>query len=360
MTETKTKDVAVRPPTRLAGKGIDLQTPEEMKAFAVTARVSGFADHLRPRPNWLQKKDPEFMATLDARHNAAIFMAVQAGLEHGMLPFGSLASSYVVGGKHAFWGKAIPALLWKSGKVAAWDEEWEGSLETHDLTCVLTMERSDNHVKRTARYGIQDARQHKVDVWDGDGEDRRKRRISLWDKDNYQNTPKKMLRWRAIHEIADLLFSDVMVGIDIAEIAQDDRPMETPEYREVETGWVSGEDGSIPKIEGPVATLPGMESEPDEPGQESVNDGVNDHVIDAEESPLDGSGEAPPPVVEADEDVRSKGVIEEFRKRLGAAKLCEDAQMALNFLESHAAAFSSGEYQSLYAEGEDVISSLQP
>lgn len=136
-----------------------------------------------------------------------LFLAIGYGHEVGLSPSQAIQSVAVIHGKTSIYGDALIAVLRGSGLFVGkgWKESWDEKNKT--FSC--TMERQGGE-KRVVKYSYA-----KAD------------KLGLPSKNAlYRQDPETMLKWRARHECARELFADVLRGLTVAEVAQDDALIE--------------------------------------------------------------------------------------------------------------------------------------
>jgi hypothetical protein len=141
-----------------------------------------------------------------------IVVAIQLGLEVGLLPMQALQNIAVINGRPCIWGDAQIALVRGSGHLE-WMKEQQGD---DYATCEVKRFGEPNVVKQTFR---------KVDA----------ERAGLWGKVGpWKQYPKRMLQMRARSFALRDLFPDVLKGIQSREEVQDiiDIEAKPPEKKE--------------------------------------------------------------------------------------------------------------------------------
>lgn len=122
------------------------------------------------------------------------FFIIQYGWELGISPMTALRTIYSVNGTPVCSGEAMLSLIRRSGLAAS------VSIEGDNQQAVVTMTRKDTGESLTATFTMQDAAT-----------------AGLTTKDNWKKFPSKMLKWRAVSEVAKFLFSDVIGGLYTVE-----------------------------------------------------------------------------------------------------------------------------------------------
>ena len=130
--------------------------------------------------------------------------AIARGMEVGLAPMQALASIAVINGRATLWGDAIPALMQRAGHHI--DVEYEGG--GNDLVAVASLTRGDTGKTIVRRFGMADA----------------KRAGLLEKKGPWQQYPQRMLAMRARSWACRDGAADALMGLGIAEEAQDYGP----------------------------------------------------------------------------------------------------------------------------------------
>lgn len=161
------------------------------------------------------------MATMMAKTNmvpkdfinkeANIVVAIQLGLEVGLLPMQALQNIAVINGRPCVWGDAMLALVRASGLLESFLEQGD----TDYATCEAKRFNEPHSVKHT--FTKQDAE-----------------RAGLWNKEIWKKYPQRMLQMRARGWVLRDLFADVLKGIGSAEEQRDIIDVDSVEVKEVE------------------------------------------------------------------------------------------------------------------------------
>lgn len=180
------------------------------------------------------------------------------GLELGLSPIQSLQDIAFINAKPLAYGQAISGLLLNSGLLADVPQETiEGEGDLRTATCTMTRLGVKGFVTR--KFSMADAK-----------------RAQLLGKDNWAKYPDRMLRWRAFNQAARDLFADVLKGLWVREVGEDNenfapqgprikehRPLIETKIEEVSSVLVS------PGVPEPVLT-PDQEAEMVKIHEESV------------------------------------------------------------------------------------------
>lgn len=136
----------------------------------------------------------------------AVLIKLQAGAELGFPPMRALSALVVVNGRLSIMGEAALALCRASGKFKqlAVSCTGEGDFRAGTVTFI----RADTGETDTVKFSVTDAK-----------------RAGLLTKDTYKSYLDDMLIWKAVSRFAKRYASDVLMGIDAAEVAPDNRPM---------------------------------------------------------------------------------------------------------------------------------------
>lgn len=178
-----------------------------------------------------------------------IYVAILTGREAGLSPVAAVRSVYVINGTPAWKGEAALALIRKSGLARAVDvgservgdgeEEMRGFMRWVDL----------EGIEHEVLYSYADAK-----------------RAHLWGKKGpWSEHPKDMLMWRAVGRASKRYFSEVLLGMDVSEVAMD--------YAHREPGAAQAAITSVAPEHDPlldVVDAPG-ETEPAEPESDVVD-----------------------------------------------------------------------------------------
>lgn len=170
------------------GSTIELGWREMLDLANELSTVDGFV----PKP--LLGRPPAILATL------------LAGQELGLGPMAALRSVYIIDGKATLAAVAARALVYAAGHAL----DWDGS----DTKCVARGRRRDETKWTEVEWTID-----------------RARRAKLADRQAWRLYPRAMLTARATAELCNIKFSDVLMGLDIAELSEDavaDNTTETP------------------------------------------------------------------------------------------------------------------------------------
>ena len=164
-------------------RGLMLRNMDEMWRFATAVTKAKMA----PR-------------SLDSTEK--VFIALQMGAEVGLTPMQSLKNIAVVNNSPAMWGDALVALVRRSPACEWIRESWAGAGETRKA--IVTAKRRGDSEPCSREFGYADAK-----------------RAGLLSKDTYKSYPDRMFQNRARAWVLRDLFPDLLMGLDIAEEAQD-------------------------------------------------------------------------------------------------------------------------------------------
>ncbi len=194
---TTTETPRPKPPAVQTGGNVGALIPQDIEqAFRIAQALA----HSGMAPNGFQTPEK-------------CFVAIMAGAELGLPPFQSLQSFAIINGRPTIYGAALMAVIRTNGfKVREW---FEGDGETLTAFCEVT--RPDDGDKAEASYSVADAKTAK-----------------LWGKAGpWTTNPKRMLQWRARGFSFTDGAADVLKGLQIREVVQDDEPfIEEPKARE--------------------------------------------------------------------------------------------------------------------------------
>jgi hypothetical protein len=174
-------------------RGVELRSLDDFYRFSQYVIAAGMVPH-------------------GIQNEAGVLVAIQRGAEVGLLPMQSLQSIYIVNGMPQLFGDAPLALIEGSGLLEEFEEHPEGTFPQDDYQWVCTVKRKGRPTKRVERFSIAQAK-----------------RARLWDKKtkNGEPTPwvlypERMLMWRARGYALRGEFADVLKGISIRELMDDE------------------------------------------------------------------------------------------------------------------------------------------
>jgi hypothetical protein len=125
------------------------------------------------------------------------FAAITLGMEVGLPPMRSLQSIAVVLGTPCIYGDAQLALVKASGRLAYFNESYQGSEGSDEFAAVCEVQREGDEEITTEKFTIKDAKLAK-----------------LWNKSGTWTThPKRMLRYKARAFALRDKFADVLLGL---------------------------------------------------------------------------------------------------------------------------------------------------
>jgi|GEM_PF-2063865 len=134
------------------------------------------------------------------------FFLIGYGHELGISPFAALRTIYVVNGVPTCSGEMMLALIRRSGLLATSNIEEL----TNPIGAKVTMKRKDTGEEISITFTMNDAET-----------------AGLANKQVWKNYPKNMCRWRAVSNVAKLLFGDVIGGLyTFEEIADDNQQID--------------------------------------------------------------------------------------------------------------------------------------
>lgn len=175
------KATPTRVPVLVGERGIQIKSLAELMRFADMLVVSGMA--------------PESYKG----NAAAVAVAVQKGMEHGLTPMAALQAVYVVNGMPSWQGKAALGLVRASGLMVpmtykAWIEG-----EGDSMVAYCESQRVGERLNRNS-FSVKEA------ITAG-----------LWKKDVWSKYPRRLLQWKPIsHHLSDN-YSDVLGNMPVAE-----------------------------------------------------------------------------------------------------------------------------------------------
>jgi hypothetical protein len=185
--------------TAVSAGGIELRSMDDLKLMAQTV---------------INAK----LAPAGIESPAQALIALEVGLEAGFKPMQGLRAVTVINNRPSWLGKAALALVRQRGVLkqspgrkylGGFDPSKKGLQRYEDdYRCVVTLWRVGDPEPHDFEYSVDDAKL-----------------AGLWNPSNpkkpWATAPKRMLYWRAIGQGMDELFSDVLLGLPLAEVAQD-------------------------------------------------------------------------------------------------------------------------------------------
>jgi len=136
---------------------------------------------------------------------AAVFVAVQMGLEVGLSPMQAVQNIAVINGRPAIWGDAQLGLVEGSGLLEVFRETCEGEFPRDNFTAICVARRKGKNETITNTFSISDAKT-----------------ANLWNKPGpWTNYPKRMLKMRARAFTLRDGFADVLKGLKSIEEVRD-------------------------------------------------------------------------------------------------------------------------------------------
>lgn len=171
--------------------------PQQKQSFSLTPQS---LDEALRFADMLSKSN---MVPKDYQGNPAnCIIAMQWGMEIGLQPLQAMQNIAVINGRPAIWGDAMLALVRGSGLLEYIKEDptAEG--------CTCTVKRRGDPDEVTREFTVEDAK-----------------KAGLYGKQGpWQTAPKRMMQMRARAFALRDVFTDVLRGVHIAEIAQDEAP----------------------------------------------------------------------------------------------------------------------------------------
>lgn len=145
-------------------------------------------------------------------HPDMIMAAVMRGAEIGLMPMQALSNIAVINGRASLWGDALPALMQRAGHQLDCEVTGEGD----SLVATATLIRGDTGQKIVRSFSAADAKA-----------------AGLWNKAGpWQQYKPRMLSMRARSLACRDGAADAMMGLQVAEEAQDMPPMRDVTPRE--------------------------------------------------------------------------------------------------------------------------------
>ncbi len=166
--------------------------------------------------------------TLDSTEK--VFIALQMGAEVGLSPMQSLKNIAVIHNSPSMWGDALVALVRRSPACEWIKETWTGDGETRKA--IVTGKRREDPEPCTREFGYADAK-----------------RAGLLSNATYKNYPDRMYQNRARAWMFRDLFTDLLMGLDVAEEMQD------LEFSQAKGAITSGDDAPLNSLDDAAALL---------------------------------------------------------------------------------------------------------
>jgi len=140
-----------------------------------------------------------------------ILVAIQMGGDLGLKPMQALQNIAVINGRPSIWGDAAAALVQSSGVVERFHETFEGTFpeDTYTAVCIIKRKGWPDEIRR--EFSIADAK--KAKLWDKRGHN--------GGETPWVTYPKRMLQMRARGFALRDAASDMLMGLVLAEEAQD-------------------------------------------------------------------------------------------------------------------------------------------
>lgn len=171
-----------------------------------------------------------------------VLVAAQVGMEAGLTFMAAVKSIYVVKGTPAWRGSAAKGLILNKGVCESWTQGWEGKDDSRYAWV------------KSKRKGMADVNETRFDVATA-------KRMGLWGKsDPWRGDSDNMLMWRAIGRHCDQWYSDVLLGMPLAEVARD-KDWVDPNINDLPPS-VGEPDGLLAQLEAPKEET---EPAPEEP-----------------------------------------------------------------------------------------------
>ena len=183
-------------------------TPFMIDAIQSVANLQKYCEYLSTVPDAI----PKYYISKPA----AIFMAIQMGLEINLTPVQSLQFIYPVNGKLAIMGDGCLYMIRRSGILGKFVEEETGSIEKEDYKITLTATRADTGETKSRSFSIDDAKRLGKWITPSEAAKDWKKKVEPWFKN-----PTRMCYYRALGFLSRDLFSDVINGAAIKEIEED-------------------------------------------------------------------------------------------------------------------------------------------
>jgi hypothetical protein len=179
----------------MGNRGVSLRNIDEAWRFCEAIAKSGVA--------------PKGM-----NETAKIFAVVQAGAELGLTPFRALSNMKIINGRVGPMGSLAKALVRKEKALApgtGFKQDFVGEEGTDEYAARVITLRVGESEEYVTTFSVKDAKLAKL--WD---QKQRDGSPGVWMK-----YPKRMLMWRAVGFHMDDYYSDVIMGMPIAELLED-------------------------------------------------------------------------------------------------------------------------------------------
>lgn len=257
-------------PVEMGERGIALHNIDEAWRFCKAIAQSGVA--------------PEGM-----NDTAKIFAVVQAGAELGLTPFRALSNMKIINGRVGPMGSLAKALIRRERILASgtgFKQDFVGEEDSDEFAARIVTLRAGESKEYVTTFSVKDAKL--AGLW---GQKTRSGKPSVWMK-----YPKRMLTWRAVGFHIDDYYSDVIMGMHIAEVLGD-YPDKSPRIAVVmEPQKEAVKDPLLEDLAATAATM-----QPPEPTDQDLKDGgftdeeISDLTVDGEKvDPETGEFQAPP------------------------------------------------------------------
>jgi hypothetical protein len=288
-------------PVAMGERGVSLHNVDEAWRFCKAIEQSGVA--------------PKDMNTA-----AKIFAVVQAGAELGLTPFRALSNMKIINGRVGPMGALAKALVRREKILAhgtGFKQDFIGEEGSDEFAARIVTLRADETDPYITIFSVKDAKV--AGLW---GQKSRDGKPSVWIK-----YPKRMLTWRAVGFHMDDYYSDVLMGMHIAEVLGDYPEEEIGITATMEPVAEPTRDPLLDELEVIGATMqpePQDPIDPDDPADseitvdgEQVDPATGEFQAPASQSPLssviaDKAAEQPPMTEEeAMRDLIEEGVLKE-------------------------------------------------
>jgi len=189
---TAVKDAPL--PVAMGKRGVALNNIDEVWRFCDAIQKSGVA------PKGMQE-------------TAKIFAVVTAGAELGLTPFRALSNMKIINGRVGPMGSLAKALVRAANVLATgtgFKEDFIGEEGSDDFAARITTRRGTESDVYITTFSVKDAKLAKL--WG---------KVGKGGPTPWVTYPKRMLMWRAIGFHMDDYYSDVIMGMQIAEVLDD-------------------------------------------------------------------------------------------------------------------------------------------
>jgi hypothetical protein len=209
LAKTKTNGEAPKPSAPMQLDELSAERRAHFQELAAQARIQ---QAIRQHCDWLSKAGglPTAKNKMSGKHEqmspGTAAIAIGVGVDLGFKMNVALQKVTVINGRTAIYGDAARALILKGGltnpkKGGGWNEWTTGKEGQDNFTAHIRAKRADTGEEMERSFSVMEAK-----------------RVGLWGSDMWKKWGQmRMLRYRALGFLARDLFSDVLLGLHIAE-----------------------------------------------------------------------------------------------------------------------------------------------